>query len=254
MLLDARCARRSTRACSSRRIARKNERLLLRLAVGAATRAAVAVVSAARRRGSAAARAVVLRARRHARDHRPHPATTRRCSATRRIAGGARLAWPAPADPSLAIDDVEHDLSTLRELLAADDRASVRGHAHYLLGLNDSLRRSVVRRWARAQSRWRQQDGLVVLSDAIRPMLATQRLGARPYSVSALQKFTLCPYQFLLSAIYRLQPNQEPEPLQRLDPLTRGIDLPRGAGAVLPRACATLNVCRLPPPGVDATP
>ena len=53
-------------------------------------------------------------------------------------------------------------------------------------------------------------------------MLATQRLGARPYSVSALQKFTLCPYQFALSAIYRLQPNQEPEPLQRLDPLTKG--------------------------------
>jgi ATP-dependent helicase/nuclease subunit B len=53
-------------------------------------------------------------------------------------------------------------------------------------------------------------------------MLATQRLNARPYSVSALQKFTLCPYQFALSAIYRLQPNQEPEPLQRLDPLTKG--------------------------------
>ena len=50
----------------------------------------------------------------------------------------------------------------------------------------------------------------------------TQRLGARPYSVSALQKFTTCPYQFVLSAIYRLQPNEEPEPLQRLDPLTRG--------------------------------
>ncbi|MGH9310807.1 MAG: PD-(D/E)XK nuclease family protein, partial [Vicinamibacterales bacterium] len=93
---------------------------------------------------------------------------------------------------------------------------------HYLLGLNDALRRSVVRRWARAQSRWRTQDGLVVPSDAIKPMLATQRLGARPYSVSALQKFTVCPYQFALAAIYRLQPNQEPEPLQRLDPLTRG--------------------------------
>ena len=80
----------------------------------------------------------------------------------------------------------------------------------------------MVRRWARAQSRWRTQDGLVVLGDAIKPMLATQRLNARPYSVSALQKFTLCPYQFALSAINRLQPNQEPEPLQRLDPLTKG--------------------------------
>jgi ATP-dependent helicase/nuclease subunit B len=54
------------------------------------------------------------------------------------------------------------------------------------------------------------------------PMLATQRLGARPYSLSALQKFSTCPYQFLLAAIYRLEPAEEPEPLQKLDPLTRG--------------------------------
>jgi RecB family exonuclease len=91
-----------------------------------------------------------------------------------------------------------------------------------MLVLNDALRRSVRRRWARAQSRWRPQDGLVRASDAIKPMLESQRLAARPYSVSALQKFTTCPYQFALSAIYRLQPNEEPEPLQRLDPLMKG--------------------------------
>jgi ATP-dependent helicase/nuclease subunit B len=54
------------------------------------------------------------------------------------------------------------------------------------------------------------------------PLLAAQRLAARPYSLSALQKFSTCPYQFLLSAIYRLEPAEEPEPLQKLDPLTRG--------------------------------
>jgi ATP-dependent helicase/nuclease subunit B len=37
-----------------------------------------------------------------------------------------------------------------------------------------------------------------------------------------LQKFAACPYQFLLSAIYRLQPPTGVEPLQKLDPLTRG--------------------------------
>ena len=66
------------------------------------------------------------------------------------------------------------------------------------------------------------QDGLVRVTPAIAPMLKTQRLGARPYSVSALQKFTTCPYQFVLSAIYRFAPNEAPVPLQRLDPLTRG--------------------------------
>jgi ATP-dependent helicase/DNAse subunit B len=40
--------------------------------------------------------------------------------------------------------------------------------------------------------------------------------------LSALQKFSACPYQFVLGAIYRLEPAEQPQPLQRLDPLTRG--------------------------------
>jgi len=199
----------------------KNERLMLRLAIGAATgRLWLSYprldVSGARPRVPSFYMLDVMRA---VTGRIPNHETLQREAA---VEGGARLDWPAPSDASLAIDEVEHDLSTLRELIGRTDRHAVRGHANYLLGLNDALRRTVVRRWARAQSRWRSQDGLVVLNDAIRPMLATQRLGARPYSVSALQKFTVCPYQFALSAIYRLQPNQEPEPLQRLDPLTRG--------------------------------
>ncbi len=43
-----------------------------------------------------------------------------------------------------------------------------------------------------------------------------------PYSLSALQRFASCPYQFLLATIYRLEPWDEPEPLVRMDPLTRG--------------------------------
>src|SRR4029453_15598549 len=31
-----------------------------------------------------------------------------------------------------------------------------------------------------------------------------------------------CPYQFLLATIYRLEPWDEPEPIVRMDPLTRG--------------------------------
>ncbi len=199
----------------------KDERLMLRLAVGAATSKLWLSyprldVGGGRPRVPSFYMLDVMRA---VTGRIPHHETLQR-DAT--IEGGARLDWPAPVDASRAIDEVEHDLSTLRELIAYPDRAVVRGHAHYLLGLNDALRRSVVRQWARAQSRWRSQDGLVVLTDAIKPMLAAQRLSARPYSVSALQNFSLCPYQFALSAIYRLQPNQEPEGLQRLDPLTKG--------------------------------
>lgn len=199
----------------------KGERLLLRLAVGAATERLWLSyprldVSGARPRVPSFYLLDVMRA---VTGRIPnHEDLQREAAAT----GGARLDWPAPHDPDAAIDEVEHDLATLRELSDAADRASVRGHAHYLLQLNDSLRRSVTRRWARATARWRPQDGLVRTTEAIGPMLARQRLGARPYSVSALQKFATCPYQFTLAAIYRLEPNREPEPLQRLDPLTRG--------------------------------
>jgi ATP-dependent helicase/nuclease subunit B len=135
--------------------------------------------------------------------------------------GGAGLAWPAPERAATAIDDLEHDLAVLRELLQ-ENPARVRGQAHYLLRLNEYLKRSVSARWGRARPQWTPFDGITRVNSLTRPMLETQRLAARPYSLSALQKFAACPYQFLLSAIYRLEPAEEPEPLQKLDPLTRG--------------------------------
>lgn len=137
------------------------------------------------------------------------------------VEGGAGLAWPAPDEPSRAIDDLEHDLAVLRRLLQAD-RTRVRGHAHYLLRLNECLKRSVTARWARGRALWTPFDGVTRLTSLTRPMLASQRLTERPYSLSALQKFSSCPYQFVLAAMYRLEPAEEPEPLQKLDPLTRG--------------------------------
>jgi RecB family exonuclease len=137
-------------------------------------------------------------------------------------AGNATLAWPAPPDPRDAIDDQEHDLAVLRQLLNEHDRDAVKGHAHYLLKLNEHLRRSVIDRWAKGEARWSVSDGIIRVSADTREALAAQRLTTRPYSLSALQRFSACPYQFVLSAMYRLQPLEQPEPLQRIDPLTRG--------------------------------
>jgi ATP-dependent helicase/nuclease subunit B len=136
--------------------------------------------------------------------------------------GGASLSWPAPRDPDRAIDDIEHDLAVLKPLLETREPASVKGHAHYLLGLNDSLRRSVISRWARGRTVWSSSDGLIRATPGTQSALDRNRLGRRPYSLSALQRFATCPYQFLLSTVYRLQPWEEPEPLLRMDPLTRG--------------------------------
>jgi len=139
-----------------------------------------------------------------------------------REAGNATLGWPAPPRADEAIDDLEHDLAVLRQLLDERDRERVKGHAHYLLKLNECLRRSVIDRWARGEARWSVHDGVIRVAGDTRDVLASQRLTARPYSLSALQRFSACPYQFLLAAVYRLQPLEQPEPLQRMDPLTRG--------------------------------
>jgi ATP-dependent helicase/DNAse subunit B len=132
----------------------------------------------------------------------------------------ASLSWPAPGRPEDAIDDFEHDLSVLRILMRSE--TDVKGHAHYMLRLNDNVRRSASERWARARKPWSPYDGLVRVTEATRPFLQSQRLGARPYSVTALQNYAYCPYRFLLSALYRLEPLEEPEPLERMDPLTKG--------------------------------
>lgn len=136
--------------------------------------------------------------------------------------GAASLAWPAPRDPVLAIDDFEHDLSVLQRLLGAAGGESAAGRARYLLDLNPALRRSVTERWLRWQRKWSYADGLIRAQPLTASALARQRLAARPYSLTALQRFTACPYQFQLAAAYRLAPLERPAPLQRLDPLTRG--------------------------------
>jgi RecB family exonuclease len=135
--------------------------------------------------------------------------------------GAATLAWPAPKDAASAIDDFEHDLSTMGALLATKSE-SVKGRARYLYELSPELRRSLTSRWLRWHKRWDPADGIMRPAESIQPALAAQRLSARPYSLTALQRYSACPYQFLMAAIYRLAPLELPAPLQKMDPLTRG--------------------------------
>lgn len=137
-------------------------------------------------------------------------------------AGGATLAWPAPRVADSAIDDFEHDLSTLAALLRHSSD-SVKGRARYLYELSPELQRSLSSRWLRwHRKQWDPADGIVRSTESTSAALAAQRLGARPYSLTALQRYSQCPYQFLMAAIYRLAPLDVPAPLQKMDPLTRG--------------------------------
>lgn len=136
------------------------------------------------------------------------------------VAGASRLAWPAPRDASVAVDDAEYDLATLWPLLTTNQPRE--GRLAYVMTLNSFLARSLRGRWARWQHGWSQYDGLFTKRLPVLKILKDQTLSARPYSVSALQNFAVCPYRFLLSAIYRLEPREELVPLEEMDPLTRG--------------------------------
>ena len=139
--------------------------------------------------------------------------------------GGASLDWPAPP-----IARGRHRRPRARPGGAAPAAARRRrrsaspadGRARYLLELNPSLLRSMTRTLcavaAGIASGRRPQPRRRPDAAGARPA----RLTARPYSLTALQRFAACPYQFQLAAIYRLAPLEEPAPLQRLDPLTKG--------------------------------
>ncbi|MBI3784421.1 MAG: exodeoxyribonuclease V subunit gamma [Deltaproteobacteria bacterium] len=200
----------------------RRERLQLRLALGAASR-----------------RVVVSYPRVEVREGRPRVPSFYGLDIERAISGrvpdhedlqqrtaamaDARLAWPAPTDPRRAIDDIEHDLAVLGVLLRHTSKEHSQGRARYLLELNAHLARALRGRWARWETKkWQPADGLIRNSETVHAALDAHRLAHAPCSVSALQRFSDCPYQFFLAAIVGLEARQEPLALQRIDPLTRG--------------------------------
>lgn len=118
------------------------------------------------------------------------------------------VAWPGH-NP---VDDYEYDAIALR------DRAP--GAGAYLKLANVRLYDSLLARYRRWEpgSKWQSSDGLNIVD----PVLEDYRLTQEAYSVSALESFAACPYQFYLKGIMRLMPVEPPEPLQRMDPAIRG--------------------------------
>ncbi|MEE8523219.1 MAG: PD-(D/E)XK nuclease family protein [Thermoanaerobaculia bacterium] len=131
------------------------------------------------------------------------------------------LGWPAPRTPAAAVDDAEYDLSVLAELLRgrAED---VESRGRYLLESNDRLERSLRARWFRWRPGFSPADGVVDPDEATREALEPHRLRQRSYSATALQHFAACPYRFLLAAVHKLRPRERAVRIERLDPLTRG--------------------------------
>ena len=122
MLLDEEMrAPLAGRPARSRKRAAALERLLLRLAVGAPTERLWLSYPRIEIAGIASARAVVLRARRHARHHRPDSPARGAAGTRSRRKGAPCSRGRRPSSPHDAIDDLEHDLAVLRTLLLAEN-------------------------------------------------------------------------------------------------------------------------------------
>ena len=137
-------------------------------------------------------------------------------------ASQATLAWPAPADRDEAIDALEHDLATLRALVDEPDHRA-RGRAQYILQLNDCLQRSVRERFMRGKKAWSHWDGITAATDRRRGRSSRRSGSAR--AATRCRRCSSTPSartSSCSSAIYRMRPAEDLEPLQRLDPLTRG--------------------------------
>jgi hypothetical protein len=196
-----------------------NEQLLLRLAVGAASKR---VVLSFPRMDLARSRPRVqsfyaLEAVRAAEGELPlMDALADRASAVTQ----ARVGWPAPDDPNQAIDEAEYDLAELGRLFRAEEAET--GAAHYLLNVNPFLRRHLRGRLRRWHTGWTYADGLLDPSDPARAALADSHPDVHAFSATALQALSTCPYKFYLYAVLRLRPRDEPGPIEEMDPLQKG--------------------------------
>ncbi|HVH07297.1 MAG TPA: PD-(D/E)XK nuclease family protein, partial [Myxococcota bacterium] len=136
--------------------------------------------------------------------------------------GRGRLGWHAPERPDLAIDDTEYDLAVLGAVHDGDRSAST-GAARYLLAANPHLERAIRARGRRWILRgWTASDGLVDPDEEALDALSKHAMGARPFSPTALENFSVCPYKFFLQAVHRIQPREDAEALETIDPLTKG--------------------------------
>ncbi len=147
-----------------------------------------------------------------------------------------RLGWPAPENPAEAIDDAEFDLALLDKLIDQPAEHTT-GAARYLLTStysNPHLARALRARGRRWRRRWSVNDGLICPDaeylqrerdypvEALKAALDKHTFARRSFSATALQKFAECPYRFALYTILGLEPREEIEAIETIDPVVRG--------------------------------
>jgi len=165
----------------------------------------------------------------------------------------SRLDRPAPVEYADAIDDAEYDLVALDRAQLTKGKQQLGAMAH-LTHANETLARSLRARYSRWEiKKWTVYDGLVDADATLSPILGSYRLSRRAYSPTMLQAFAACPYRFALLGMQGLRPRDTIQPLNQMDPLTKGAlfhDTQRefferaAAGNLLPVQSNNLQSCR----------
>jgi len=137
----------------------------------------------------------------------------------------ARIGWPAPVKREDAIDEAEYDLALLKDVLEKPE-SEVNGEGRYLVDSKDAnphLARALRFRWMRWNPKaLHTSDGLVGPPPEALSAIHEHTTDKRSFSPTALQNFAACPYRFLLSAVHRLAKREEPDAIEDMDALTKG--------------------------------
>jgi ATP-dependent helicase/nuclease subunit B len=188
------------------------ERLLLSLSVGAATKRVIATASIVGDNGRSRVPSVYfveLLGRRLG-----------RLPTRGDLASEAERAVRSIETAERAARTTERNLAIVTAL-AAKPAAEARGRARYLVS-NRMLHAALARRHRREQEKLTPADGLVEGKARTITALAAHRVAARAYSATALESLAACPYRFFLRAVLRLSPQETAEPLDAIDPMQRG--------------------------------
>src|SRR5581483_8934832 len=130
----------------------------------------------------------------------------------RRIEAG-RL---APDDPSAALTHAEYDRAIVRAQL--DGRAPAAVSA--LAADTPAFGRGLVARAARWGDAHSPYDGVFTGDAAVAALPA---FGSdRPVSPSRIETYATCPHRYFLRHVLHIAPSDEPETIERIDPLQRG--------------------------------
>lgn len=199
----------------------ENERLALRLALGAA-REELYVSYPRLELEAGRPRVPSVYAMEIARGQAGHLPSADELDALARPPSRVSVLWPAPVDPELGIDESDYALGTIRRLRALP-AAEARGRARFLVDRHTLLRRALITRFRRYnKDEYNEDDGLLWPPVASRGRLARFGLTTRAYSPSALEAYAACPYRFYLRGVLGLATTEPPEPLDRFDPRTYG--------------------------------